>query len=164
MVAHFTFRTNDENKVFFRKKYRIWRLLRCNQMPSTNRNAWFTPWMRIVSNIITMGEHLPKYMLFYQMSSGIINTFSSSLIVNFLYYHDEHSCYYDKAICRSILSRSVSLNIVSDVNKFILKLTAVCPRSLVQFSGDITKYFAPMLSVHHPPACILSIQNWPNYV
>ena len=74
--------------------------------------------MRIVSNIITMGEPLPKYMLFYQMSSGIINTFSSSLIVNFLYYHDEHSYFYGKAICRSILSRRDSLNIVSDVNKF----------------------------------------------
>ena len=48
MVAHFTLRTNDENKVFFRKKNRIWRLFRCNQIPSTNRNAWFTPCVRIV--------------------------------------------------------------------------------------------------------------------
>ena len=35
------------NKVFFRKN-RIWWLFRCNQMPSTNRNAWFSPCVRIV--------------------------------------------------------------------------------------------------------------------
>ena len=29
----------------FRKK-RIWRLFRCNLMPSTNRNAWFPPYVR----------------------------------------------------------------------------------------------------------------------
>ena len=27
---------------------RIWRLFRCNQMPSSNRNSWFTPYVRIV--------------------------------------------------------------------------------------------------------------------
>ena len=32
----------------FPKKNRIWRLFRCNQMPSTNRNVWFTPSVRIV--------------------------------------------------------------------------------------------------------------------
>ena len=39
MVAHFTLRTNEQNKVYFRKINRIWRLFRCNQMPSTNRYA-----------------------------------------------------------------------------------------------------------------------------
>ena len=48
MVAHFTLRTYDVNKVFFRKKSQIWWLFRCNQMPSTNRTAWFTPCVRIV--------------------------------------------------------------------------------------------------------------------
>ena len=32
----------------FPKKNRIWWLFRCNQMPSTNRNAWITPCVRIV--------------------------------------------------------------------------------------------------------------------
>ena len=32
----------------FRKNDRIWRLFWCNQMPSTNRNVWFTPCVRIV--------------------------------------------------------------------------------------------------------------------
>ena len=31
----------------FLKKNRIWWLFRCYQMPSTNRNAWFTPCVRI---------------------------------------------------------------------------------------------------------------------
>ena len=48
MVAHFMLRTYDVNKTFFRKKTRIWLLSRCNQMPSTNRNAWFTPCVRLV--------------------------------------------------------------------------------------------------------------------
>ena len=48
MFAHFTVRTYDVSKAFFRKKNRIWRLFRCNQLPSTNRNAWFTPCVRIV--------------------------------------------------------------------------------------------------------------------
>ena len=41
----------------FPKKW-IWWLFRCNQMPSTNRNAWFTPcaqWNEQPSNIKTMG-------------------------------------------------------------------------------------------------------------
>ena len=29
-------------QLFFRKKNQIWRLFRCNQMSSTERNAWFT--------------------------------------------------------------------------------------------------------------------------
>ena len=29
------------------KRNRIWRLFRYKQMPSTNRNAWFTQWLRI---------------------------------------------------------------------------------------------------------------------
>ena len=32
----------------FPKKNWIWWLFRCNQMPSTNRKAWFTPCVRIV--------------------------------------------------------------------------------------------------------------------
>ena len=32
----------------FTKKNWIWRLFRCNQMPSTNRNVWFTLCVRIV--------------------------------------------------------------------------------------------------------------------
>ena len=37
-----------KNIFFVRKKNRIWPFCRCNQMPSTNRNAWFTPCVRIV--------------------------------------------------------------------------------------------------------------------
>ena len=29
-------------------RHRIWRLFRCNQMPSANRDSWFTPNVRIV--------------------------------------------------------------------------------------------------------------------
>ena len=49
MVAHFTLRTYYVNKEFFRTKIWIWWLFRCIQMPSTNRNAWFTPCVRIVN-------------------------------------------------------------------------------------------------------------------
>ena len=37
-----------KTRSFSEKKNRIWWLFRCNQMPSTNRNAWFTPCVRIV--------------------------------------------------------------------------------------------------------------------
>ena len=57
MVAHFKLRTYDVNKVFFRKK-RIWWLFRCNQMPSTNRNAWFTPYISTWHS--EMSNHLNK--------------------------------------------------------------------------------------------------------
>ena len=47
MVAHLTLRTYDVNKVFFRKNIRVLWLFLCNQMPWTNRKAWFTPCVRI---------------------------------------------------------------------------------------------------------------------
>ena len=48
MVVHFTLRTYDVNKVFFRKENRVRWLFRCKQMPSTDRTAWFTPCVRMV--------------------------------------------------------------------------------------------------------------------
>ena len=51
--------------LFPRKKNRIWELFRCKQMPSTNRNTWFTPYVRaacseLPSNISTRGKNLLK--------------------------------------------------------------------------------------------------------
>ena len=47
MVAQNMVRTYEVKPVFS-DTIRIWRLSRCNQMPSATRNAWFTPYERIV--------------------------------------------------------------------------------------------------------------------
>ena len=41
-------RTHEENSSFPRKKNRFWPLCRCNQMPWTSRNTWFTSYVRTV--------------------------------------------------------------------------------------------------------------------
>ena len=46
MVAQNMLRTYDRS--FPRKINRIWRLFRCKQNPSTNRNTWFTQCVRTV--------------------------------------------------------------------------------------------------------------------
>ena len=53
----------------FPNKNRIWWLFRCNQIPSTNRFAWFTPCVRIV-----------KWATIYYKNHGIHITHVVSLI------------------------------------------------------------------------------------
>ena len=50
MVVQNMLRTFGAKKVFPEKTCCIWRLFRCQQMPSTNRNAWFTLFVRIVKS------------------------------------------------------------------------------------------------------------------
>ena len=48
MVAKNMLRTYGAKWVFSEKKTRIWQLFPCNQMPPTNRNTWYTPYVRTV--------------------------------------------------------------------------------------------------------------------
>ena len=49
MVTQNSLRTHEVNQVISEKKPRIWRrFFRCNQMPSTNWNTCFTPYVRTV--------------------------------------------------------------------------------------------------------------------
>ena len=67
MVAHFTMCTYDEMYVFSEKKNRFWLLFRCNQMPSANRNSWFTPYVHIVKWATILYKYHAWYLLTYMI-------------------------------------------------------------------------------------------------
>ena len=89
MVAHFTLRTKDENEAFIRNKNRIWRLFRCNQMPSTNRNAWYAPCVRIVkwatilykNNLYTGVRYCRLSMVLLLIKSRILLQYKQNIYV-----------------------------------------------------------------------------------
>ena len=107
VVAQNMVRTYDVKQVFFGDFFRIWRLFRCNQTPSTNRNAWFTPYM-----LIKKWGTMPVSSLFFPFLF-FLSLFLSALVI-ILFSPD--SLLYMRALC---LCLSVSVSVSASLSVFL---------------------------------------------